>query len=161
MKSILFWDVTPCSLLSCNRRFGGTYRLHPQGQKISRARNQRENGWKASAFTLASCWAYIFSALRMEAIYSSEKSVDFQRTTRRHTQNLKNAQQALQPGRVLHPLTLPSYSGEVFPSLRGRKCFQLNRTVTLEAYLSGAAAHWCYLLWSLTDLPWPEHTDAS
>jgi hypothetical protein len=30
MKSIIFWDVTPCSLLSCNRRFGGTYRLHLQ-----------------------------------------------------------------------------------------------------------------------------------
>jgi hypothetical protein len=28
MKRIIFWDVTPCSLLSCNRRFGGTYRLH-------------------------------------------------------------------------------------------------------------------------------------
>jgi hypothetical protein len=28
MESIIFWDVTPCSLLSCNRRFGGTYRLH-------------------------------------------------------------------------------------------------------------------------------------
>jgi hypothetical protein len=24
MKSIIFWDVTPCSLLRC---FGGTYRL--------------------------------------------------------------------------------------------------------------------------------------
>jgi hypothetical protein len=31
MKSIIFWDVTPCSLLSCNRRFGGTYRLHQYG----------------------------------------------------------------------------------------------------------------------------------
>jgi hypothetical protein len=31
MKSIIFWDMTPCSLLSCNRRFGGTYRLHLQG----------------------------------------------------------------------------------------------------------------------------------
>jgi hypothetical protein len=27
--------VTPCSLLSCNRRFGGTYRLHIQGRRIS------------------------------------------------------------------------------------------------------------------------------
>jgi hypothetical protein len=27
MKSIIFWDVTPCSLLRCNRRFGGIYRL--------------------------------------------------------------------------------------------------------------------------------------
>jgi hypothetical protein len=32
MKSIIFWDVTPCSLLSCNRRFGKTYRLHLQGR---------------------------------------------------------------------------------------------------------------------------------
>jgi hypothetical protein len=27
LKSIIFWDVTPCSLLRCNRRFGGTYRI--------------------------------------------------------------------------------------------------------------------------------------
>jgi hypothetical protein len=33
MKSILFWGVTPCSLLRCNRRFGGTYRLHLQGRR--------------------------------------------------------------------------------------------------------------------------------
>jgi hypothetical protein len=33
MKSTIFWDVTPCSLLSFNRRFGGTYRLHLQGRK--------------------------------------------------------------------------------------------------------------------------------
>jgi hypothetical protein len=33
MKSITFWDVTPCSLLSCNRRSGGTYRLHLQGRR--------------------------------------------------------------------------------------------------------------------------------
>jgi hypothetical protein len=42
MKSIIFWDITPCSPLSVNRRFGGTYRLYLQGRKISRARNQRE-----------------------------------------------------------------------------------------------------------------------
>jgi hypothetical protein len=28
MKSIIFWDMTPCSPLSFNRRFGETYRLH-------------------------------------------------------------------------------------------------------------------------------------
>jgi hypothetical protein len=33
MKTIIFWDVTPCSLLRCNRRFGGTYRLHLQGRR--------------------------------------------------------------------------------------------------------------------------------
>jgi hypothetical protein len=43
MKSTIFWDITPCSLLKVNRRFGATYRFHLQGRRISRARNQRES----------------------------------------------------------------------------------------------------------------------
>jgi hypothetical protein len=38
MKSIIFWDMMPCSPLSCNQRFGGTYRLHLQGRRIISAR---------------------------------------------------------------------------------------------------------------------------
>jgi hypothetical protein len=35
-KNAIFWDVTPCS--SCeNRQFGGTCRLHRQGEKNKRA----------------------------------------------------------------------------------------------------------------------------
>jgi hypothetical protein len=33
MKSIIFWDMMPCSPLSCARRFGGTYRLHLQDRR--------------------------------------------------------------------------------------------------------------------------------
>jgi hypothetical protein len=33
MKSTNFWDITPCSPLRVNRRFGETYRLHLQGRK--------------------------------------------------------------------------------------------------------------------------------
>jgi hypothetical protein len=33
MKSIIFWDMTLCSPLSFNRRFGGKYRLHLQGRR--------------------------------------------------------------------------------------------------------------------------------
>jgi hypothetical protein len=33
VKSTLFWDITPWSPLSVNRRFGETYRLHIQGRK--------------------------------------------------------------------------------------------------------------------------------
>jgi hypothetical protein len=55
IKSTIFWDITPCSPLKVNRR----------------------------AFTLVSCSAYS-SILTMEAICSSETSVDFQRTTRRY-----------------------------------------------------------------------------
>jgi hypothetical protein len=38
VKNAVFWDVTPCG--SCkNQCFGGTYRLHHQGDKNRRARN--------------------------------------------------------------------------------------------------------------------------
>jgi hypothetical protein len=43
MKNTIFWDITPCSPLEVNRRFGETYRLHLQGRKIS----QRETSLKA------------------------------------------------------------------------------------------------------------------
>jgi hypothetical protein len=33
LKSTVFWDMTPCSPLNFNRRFGGTYRLHLQGRR--------------------------------------------------------------------------------------------------------------------------------
>jgi hypothetical protein len=45
---LLSWDITPCSSLKVNRRFGGTYRLHLQCRRISQARNQREVGGKDS-----------------------------------------------------------------------------------------------------------------
>jgi hypothetical protein len=33
MKSTIFWDTTPCSPLSVNRRFGVTHHLHLQDRK--------------------------------------------------------------------------------------------------------------------------------
>jgi hypothetical protein len=41
-KSNIFWDITPCSPLKVNQRFGGTYRLYLQGRRISRAKDRRE-----------------------------------------------------------------------------------------------------------------------
>jgi hypothetical protein len=46
LKRIIFWDMTPCSSLSFNRRFGGTYRLHLQG---------RRNMFSKPANKLATC----------------------------------------------------------------------------------------------------------
>jgi hypothetical protein len=37
MKNVVFWDVTPCGCCM-NRRFGGTYRFHHQGDKNRRGR---------------------------------------------------------------------------------------------------------------------------
>jgi hypothetical protein len=47
MKSIILWDMTPCSPLSFNRRFGGKYRLHLQGRRNKFSKNQEASRWKA------------------------------------------------------------------------------------------------------------------
>jgi hypothetical protein len=38
MKNAVFWDITPSGFCK-NRHFGGTYRLHQQGEKNRRTRN--------------------------------------------------------------------------------------------------------------------------
>jgi hypothetical protein len=43
LKTTIFCDITPCSLLKVNRRFGGICRLQLQGRRISRARSQSES----------------------------------------------------------------------------------------------------------------------
>jgi hypothetical protein len=80
IKSTIFWDITPCSPLGVNRRFGGTSRLHLQHRRTSRA---RARFCFPPAFAMVSCSAYS-STLKMEAIISSETLVDTQRTTRRY-----------------------------------------------------------------------------
>jgi hypothetical protein len=37
MKNSAFWDITPCTPLKVNRRFGGICCLHLQGRRISQA----------------------------------------------------------------------------------------------------------------------------
>jgi hypothetical protein len=46
MKSSIFWDIKPCSPLKVKRCFGGAFRLHIQGGRISPARNQGDAGRK-------------------------------------------------------------------------------------------------------------------
>jgi hypothetical protein len=71
VKNTMFWVSTPFSPLKVSQRFGGTYHLYFQGRNISRTRNQRESRCQSSI-------------LKIEATYSYETSVDFQRTTRLH-----------------------------------------------------------------------------
>jgi hypothetical protein len=53
VKSSVFWDITSCSLLKVNRRFGETrgFRLHNRG--IRQGRSQYETGCKQSAVKLS------------------------------------------------------------------------------------------------------------
>jgi hypothetical protein len=42
MKSIIFWDMTPCNLLSCNRRFGGNIASNFRVEEIISARTSKQ-----------------------------------------------------------------------------------------------------------------------
>jgi hypothetical protein len=48
-KGLIFWDITLCSPLKFNKRFGGTYRIHLQGRGISQTRYQHEAGSKQTS----------------------------------------------------------------------------------------------------------------
>jgi hypothetical protein len=80
MKSSVLWNITPCSPLKVNRRFGETCHLHLQHRRINHAWNQCEIRL-SPAFTLVVCLVYS-STPNTEATCSTEMSVDFQRTTR-------------------------------------------------------------------------------
>jgi hypothetical protein len=50
MKSSIFWDITPCSPLNVNRRFGGTCRFRLLGRRESQARISVKSGGKQHYF---------------------------------------------------------------------------------------------------------------
>jgi hypothetical protein len=107
MKNIIFWDMTSCSPLSFNRRFGGTNRLHLQG---------RRNKFPPACLLVFA--ELISSTLKMEALWSSETSVATQQTTRLH----------IQEDDTLHNLTLlvhvPAHVNE--PGAWKEKCCLLS-----------------------------------
>jgi hypothetical protein len=72
MKNYIFWDITPCSPLKVNlfRR-----NISPPSSGLKNKQS------KKPAWTQVACSSS--STLKMEAICYSERSVDFQRTTRR------------------------------------------------------------------------------
>jgi hypothetical protein len=81
MKSSIFWDMTPCSPLKCNRHLGVIYRLHLLGQSISQARYQYD---PISEEVFAGFLLGSFFYSRKKATRSSETSVGFQLTTLRY-----------------------------------------------------------------------------
>jgi hypothetical protein len=46
IKSTIYWDITPCSPLKVNRRFGESFRPHLQVRRTNQARNQCESKWR-------------------------------------------------------------------------------------------------------------------
>jgi hypothetical protein len=39
-KTSILWDVTSCGTVKVNTRFGGTYRLHLQSQRVNQTKHQ-------------------------------------------------------------------------------------------------------------------------
>jgi hypothetical protein len=69
-RNVIFWIVTLGSSEEVHWRFGGTYRLHLQGRRVSQTRNQQEAGDKQTRCLDNS------SIMMMVTICSSETSVD-------------------------------------------------------------------------------------
>jgi hypothetical protein len=56
MKDVFFWDMTPCRSSKENRPFGGTYRLHLQGnESLSLRSSQKAYVSRRTAKKRASC----------------------------------------------------------------------------------------------------------
>jgi hypothetical protein len=62
-KNSIFWDITLCSPLKVNIYFGGTYRLHLQGRRISHARNHYASRWELKPLLVTSFRARILRGL--------------------------------------------------------------------------------------------------
>jgi hypothetical protein len=74
MKNAVSWDVMPCG--SCkNRRFGGMYRLHHQGDKNWRTGNNVSSVLRLLITANVVPSSQILSTLMMDAIPSFETSV--------------------------------------------------------------------------------------
>jgi hypothetical protein len=78
----MFREATECSAMRDNQRSWGTYRFNQQDWRVGRARNQQDPSSACSLLHAGSVFVLHFNS-EDEAIYSSETSLDFQRTTRR------------------------------------------------------------------------------
>jgi hypothetical protein len=88
-ESCIFWDITPCSPLKFNLRFGGTYRFRRQGRRSL-----------LLSFALVS--SLLYSWTFKEAACLSETSIDFKRTTRRYIPEDICSEAPLWQARILH-----------------------------------------------------------
>jgi hypothetical protein len=103
IKNGIFWNVTPCA--SCkNRRFGGTQRLHHQGDKNRRTRNNVSRNCRLLVTANVVPSSPILITLMMEELSSSEMSV-LTRATRRNI-----------PEDAIIYLFIPSLNGSVSTS---------------------------------------------
>jgi hypothetical protein len=82
-KFSILSDLTPCSLLKANRRFGKTYRFHLQSRRKGHSRNQHLTGGKRSVSSrfMSHGGFFLFLVysftLKMEAVCTTNMSSDY------------------------------------------------------------------------------------
>jgi hypothetical protein len=104
MKNYVFWDIMPYSMLKVHRRFRGIGRHHFQSRIIS---------------FLSISWRFTLGLLfdtEVEASYSSERSFNFRRTTRRYIPEDRN---------LWEPQIL--ITGNTWQRVRTQICFQTSK----------------------------------
>jgi hypothetical protein len=119
-KIFISGDTVSRNPVKVNQRFGRTYRLHLQCRIISKKAARTD--LLAVYFVLVSCLAYS-SALKVEAIFSSERSFDFYRTTQCY----------IPEDRILHTNKLDIYLHQNVSSVN---ILQITRTALLHTKLS-------------------------
>jgi hypothetical protein len=54
-KSSVFWNITPCSTLQVNRRFGGTFASTFRVEEQAKQETNMENSWRALLVSSLAC----------------------------------------------------------------------------------------------------------
>jgi hypothetical protein len=88
MQDLRFWDITPCSALKVDRRFGGISNASIRAICVCKLVHLT---LLATCFILFSCSAYP-SPMKMQDTCSSVTSVDFQWTTRLYIREYRTLQ---------------------------------------------------------------------
>jgi hypothetical protein len=119
--------MTPCSPLSFNRRFGGTYRHHLQGRRnrFSKPASKQVESWFAEP---------ISSTLKMEAISSLFKTTAVKTSNPALSLFYKSLQSLIKKNSLAlvrernMPTERPPLVGEVVPTFANRGCCVVSAT---------------------------------
>jgi hypothetical protein len=76
MKSTIFWDITPCSLLDVNDVSEKNVAFSFRDEEYAKRRNNMNQRYFLASYFMRFSF-FVSSTLKMEATYSPETSVDF------------------------------------------------------------------------------------
>jgi hypothetical protein len=156
MKNVIFLDMSSCSSLKFNRRFGWTHRLYLQCQRMSLARNQlvcryifaRNVGWISTDYN---DFAVVLKRITCKSkLFSLDNNIPFGRGLigyeERYFFKLLKIQQTFRMN------TLPLSSVSKNESSKRPACVQIySPCISLKLNRSFGGAHCLYLLYQMSE----------